>query len=313
MALEITKLLTYVFEDDAPLPRVERLELTDGLYLAAIQPLLLQSDDKYQLMAVNPSFSKFFRDHLQSSTLNVTYRGRNDLNYEGVESEEELAKRKINEYLLSAMIFTPRFLAPYAAFVTVPSEGRICHSTRMKDFGRLSTPYQHPLTEADFTSINQLYGSMRDVLSAAITGRLPTALTYYQQAFRTDIDWSVRFLGMMMAMEALFGHGASEISHQVSERAAFFLKQTPSEREALYDQMRSHYSLRSKIAHGGAPNGAREKLENAFSQLLSLLRDSLRRIFEEPKTLTLFRTESSEHFNKAMRNLVFHGTATPQS
>lgn len=310
---EIAKLLTYVFEDDAPLPEVERLELTDGLYLAPILPFLLQADDDYHLMAVTPRFSEFFRDHLHKSTLNVPYRGRRDLNYEGVNSEEEAAKRKIDHYLLSAMIFSPHFLAPYAAFVTIPNENRVCHSSQMMDFSSLESPDQESLTEADFKSINQLHAAIRGVLSDGTTGRLPTALRYYQQAFRSDIDWSVRFLGMMMAMEALFSHGASEISHQVSERTAFFLKQSPSEREELYDQMRSHYALRSRIAHGGRPDGGREKLEGSFTQLLLILRNVLAQILEEPALLSLFRSGSSEQFNHAMRNLIFRGTATPEN
>jgi len=86
---------------------------------------------------------------------------------------------------------------------------------------------------------------------------------------------------MMMAMEALFSRGASEISHQVSERTAFFLKQSPNEREDLYNQMRSHYSLRSRIAHGGTPDGGRDRLEDSFGQLLRTLRDALARILDE--------------------------------
>src|SRR5439155_11930403 len=117
--------------------------------------------------------------------------GRKDLNYEGVTSEEESAKRKVDHYLLSAMIFSPAFVAPYAVFVTIPDENRVCHSSRMKDFGRLELPDQRPLTDADLAGISQLYGPVRDCLSAGTTGRLPTALRYYQQAFRSDIDWSV--------------------------------------------------------------------------------------------------------------------------
>lgn len=303
---DVSKLLTYVFEDDAPLPEVERLDLTDGLYLSPISPFLLQADDDYHIMAVVPRFSQFFRDHLHESTLNVAFCGRKDLNYEGVKSEEEVAKLKVDHYLLSAMIFSPTFLAPYASFVTIPDDKRICHSSRMMDFGHLGSE-QQPLTDAGFAEINQLYGPIKDVLSDGKTGRLPTALRYYQQAFRSDIDWSVRFLGMM---EALFSHGASEISHQVSERAAFFLKQSPSDRENLYSEMRSHYSLRSKIAHGGTPNESHEKLERAFGNLLKILRDAVAQIIKQQEVFSLFESGNSEEFNKAMRSLVFRGTVT---
>ncbi|HMC66150.1 MAG TPA: hypothetical protein VKI65_14535, partial [Gemmataceae bacterium] len=104
----------------------------------------------------------------------------------------------------------------------------------------------------------------------------------------------------------------SEVSHQVSERTAFFLKQLSNEREELYNQMRSHYSLRSRIAHGGTPNGGRETLKDSFSQLLLTLRDALARILGESALLTLFRLGSNEQFNKAMRSLVFHGSVVPE-
>jgi hypothetical protein len=312
-ALEVTKLLTYVFEDDAPLPEVERLDLTDGLYLAQISPFLLQADDNYHLLAVTPRFSEFFRDFLHRSTLNIAYRGRKELDYEGVASEEESARRKTDYYLLSATIVSPNFLAPFAAFVIIPDEHRVCHSWRMKDISRLELPDCRPLTDADFAGISQLYGPIKAMLSAGTTGRLPTALRYYQQAFRSDIDWSMRFLGLMMAMEALFSHGASEISHQVSERTAFLLQQSPGKREGLYKQMRSHYSLRSRIAHGGTPNGEREELGDSFGQLLLILRNALARILGDSALLPLFRSASGEEFNNAMRSLVFLGTATPQN
>lgn len=310
---EVSKLLTYVFEDEAPLPVVERLDLTDSLYLAPIPPFLLQADNDYHLMAVTPGFSQFFRDHLHKSTLNVVYSGRKDLNYEGVKSDEATAKRKIDNYLLSAMIHTPRFLAPYAAFVSIPGENRICHSSRMKDFGHFGRSEHGSLTEAEFTGINQLYDPIKAILADEKTGKLPTALRYYQQAFRSDIDWSVRFLGLMMAMEALFGHGTTEIAHQVSERTAFFLKQSPEDRENVYDSMKRHYALRSRIAHGGTPTDGREKLEASFGQLLQTLRDSLVRIVEDSAVLNLFGSGSSDQFNRAMRSLVFRGTTIIES
>lgn len=311
--LKVGKLLTCVFENDAPLPDVDRLDLMDGIYIAPLPAFLLSADDEYHVMAVIPHFCQFFRDHLHRSTLNVAYQGKKDLNYEGVMSDEAAAKKRIDHYLLAAMLFTPHFVAPYASFVTIPEEERVCHSFRIMEFGSLGLLSQQPLTEADFERVSRLYGTIRDVLFNGTIGRVPTAFRYYHQAFRSDIEWSVRFLGMMMAMEALFSHGASEVSHQVSERAAFFLKRSPREREELYSEMRSHYSLRSKIAHGGTPSDAREKLEASFVQLLSTLRDALVRIVEDATTLSIFRSAGSEKFNRAMRSLVFHGAVVPES
>ena len=228
-----TKLLTYVFEDEALLPAVRRWNLADGLFLRSIPPYLLSQDHEYHIQAVHPQFSRFHRDHLHGTTLNVEYEGRIDHNYEGIRSPEGDAKRKVDHYLLAGMLHDPKFFAPYASFVTIPSKQKVCHSDRMKDFGRCDTQQAATFSRSTFNSIDKLYPVVSSILSDGGSGRLPTALRYYQQAFRSDIDWSVRFLGMMMAVESLFSHGASEISHQVSERAAFFLKDTSQERETL--------------------------------------------------------------------------------
>ncbi len=303
----VEKLMTYVFVNEAPLPVVEHLDLSDGLYLAPLSPFLLRADTDFHLMAIRPGFSQFFRDHLHKTTLNVTYVGRNDLNYESVESDEASSKRKVETYLLSAMIHTPAFLAPYASVASVPSEDRICHSDLMKDFGRFPASEHNLLSESDFADIGRLYILLKDVLVDEKVGRLPTAIRYYQQAFRSDIDRSVRFLGLMMAMEALFGHGTTAIAHQVSERTAFFLKQSPEDREDVYRSMKRHYALRSKIAHGGTPDDGRESLDASLCHLLHSLRDSLLRIMNDSLVSRLFRSGSSDQFNRAMQCLVFHG------
>lgn len=306
---DVNKLLTYVFERDAPLPEAVRLDLTEGIFIGVMPEYLLSADDDRHVIAIRPGFSRFFQDHMHKSTLNVAYCGKSDLSDEGIKSNEGAAKRNIDHYLLSGMVFSPRFRAPYASFVTIPDEERICHSSRMMDFGRFELSNSSVLNEADFTSINRLYGPIKKVLSDDKTGRIHTALRYYQQSFRSDIDSSIRFLGMMMAMEALFSQGvATEIAHQVSERVAFFSTELPVEREKLYKQMKSHYDVRSKIAHGGGMGGKPNWLEESFPLLLDILRRSLTSILEELPLLTLFRSGEKKQFDEAMRTLIFRGT-----
>ena len=303
----VEKLLTYVFEDDAPLPDAP-FTLADGLFLAPIPQFLLVKDTEWPLLEVNPRFSQFYEDHLHSTTLNIGYMGRADLNDEGVKSAEHDAYSKSNNYLLAAMIHAPYFLPPYACFSTIVSQQRVCNSKRMKDFGRLASSNQM-LAAGDFDVINQLYSALAHAAPDGATGRIPTAVRYYQQAFRKDVDWSIRFLSMMMAMEALLSHGASEISHQVSERTAFLLRATAPDREAVYDEMRKAYKLRSTIAHGGTTRQGQEELERSFQQLLLLLRESLLKVLTDAALRELFQSANSNQFNKAMRNLVFRGRA----
>lgn len=303
-----TKLLTFVFDDDAPMPTVQRWNLADGLFLTSIPPYLLSQNNEYHVLAVRPNFSQFYRDHLHATTLNVEYEGRTDLNYEGVKSAEAEAKQKVNHYLLAAMLHTPHFLVPFSSFVTIPSTHKICHSERMKDFGRFDNQQATTLARTDFNAIDKLLPVVSGILSDARSGRLPTAIRYYQQAFRTDIDWSVRFLGMMMAMESLFSHGASEVSHQVSERTAFFLGRNSREQEAMYDGMRNHYGLRSTIAHGGTSKKKSKDMTTAFGDLLLIVQSSLLKVLSDPDLTNTFHSASSKQFNRALRNLVFRGS-----
>jgi len=309
---KVEKLLTYVFEDDAALPDAT-LTLADGLFLAPIPHFLLTQDDARDLLAIAPRFSVFFRDDCHKTTLNVKYPGTSDLNSEGKASGEEQAYRKADHYLLAAMLHVPEFVPPYACFVTIPALQKVCHSNRMKDFGALDRGKSRSLEKPDFVAIDSLYDGLNQVLQPGMTGRLPTALGYYHQAFRTDIDWSVRFLSMMMGIEALFSHGASEISHQVSERSAFFLREDVAQREAVYDEMRALYKMRSDIAHGRTTKGKAKQLETSFAGLLLLLRESLVKVLTNCSLLDLFHAAKAEDFNKAMRSLVFSGECSIQS
>jgi hypothetical protein len=181
----------------------------------------------------------------------------------------------------------------------------VCHSKRMMDFSSLDRRHPQSLTKQDFVAVDRLYSVLGPMLAPDTTGRLPTALRYYQQAFRVDIDRSVRFLGMMMGMEALFSPGATEVSHQVPERAAFFLKQTAQERESLYDLMKDLYGTRSSIAHGRTASGRKKDLSQAFRQLVGILQDSLVKVLGDPTLTDLFQDSKSEHINKAMKSLIF--------
>lgn len=307
----VEKLLTYVFDDESPLPIAERLDLTDGIYLAPLPPFLLKNDENHHVLAVDPRFSQFYRDHLHGVTLNVTYSGVSELNYEGVKSQEAVAKKKVTQYLLAATIHSPRFCIPVASFVTIPSQKRVCHSGRMMDFGPLQAASTTPLGVADFENINRIYDALGPVLTDEMVGKLPTALRYYQQAFRTDIHWSVRFLGLMMSTEALFSQGTSDVAHGVSLRTACFLKSGREDREPIYKQMKSCYRIRSAIAHGGTPSADTAALNSAFVELVTIVRDTLEIILVSASTRALFTAANKEEFKTSMEDLV-RGAEDPE-
>jgi hypothetical protein len=62
------------------------------------------------------------------------------------------------------------------------------------------------------------------------------------------------YLSLMTVFEALLSTDASEITHQISERAAFMLESTEDGRYALYKRMKKLYKTRSLLIHGAIDN-----------------------------------------------------------
>ena len=73
---------------------------------------------------------------------------------------------------------------------------------------------------------------------------------YWVQAARCASDVGERISSYCSALEALFATSTSELAHQLSERCAFFVRETPSERIRTYRDMKKAYGYRSRIVHG---------------------------------------------------------------
>jgi hypothetical protein len=58
------------------------------------------------------------------------------------------------------------------------------------------------------------------------------------------------YTSLVTILEALLSTGSAEISHQISERVAVLIGQSPSERLEIYRKIKKLYDLRSRITHG---------------------------------------------------------------
>jgi Apea-like HEPN len=81
------------------------------------------------------------------------------------------------------------------------------------------------------------------------TARLDRATRFLQQA-RSSEDLGQKIANYCSFFEALLSTSPAELSHQLSERAAFFLSNSPSERMRLFREIKRAYGIRSKIVHG---------------------------------------------------------------
>lgn len=67
---------------------------------------------------------------------------------------------------------------------------------------------------------------------------------------RCSIDMPMRISMACSALESVLSTSSSELTHRVSERAAFLLSNAPEERRRIYDDVKMMYGIRSKFVHG---------------------------------------------------------------
>jgi hypothetical protein len=108
------------------------------------------------------------------------------------------------------------------------------------------------------------------------SGRVNSALTYFYYAWRSPyLDQSC--LNLSVCLELLFTpHSQGEASHQISFNVARFLGSSQNEMKSIYRAVRSFYSIRSRIVHGGIPDEG--KVIDAAIETFKLTSDCLRKI-----------------------------------
>lgn len=81
------------------------------------------------------------------------------------------------------------------------------------------------------------------------SGRLNIAMRLLQQA-RSSRDLGEKIANYCSYFEALLSSNSIELSHQLSERAAFLLRTPPEERYEHFRKTKRAYAIRSKVVHG---------------------------------------------------------------
>lgn len=81
------------------------------------------------------------------------------------------------------------------------------------------------------------------------SGRLSVSMRLLQQA-RSSKDLGQKIANYCSHFEALLSTNSAELSHQLSERAAFLLRASPDERFEHFKKTKRAYAIRSKVVHG---------------------------------------------------------------
>lgn len=78
----------------------------------------------------------------------------------------------------------------------------------------------------------------------------PARALYHVQAARATDDLGLKIAAYCSTLEALFATSQGELAHQLAERVACFVEDTPDARLETYRLIKQVYALRSKIVHG---------------------------------------------------------------
>ncbi|RZK25304.1 MAG: hypothetical protein EOO43_05870 [Flavobacterium sp.] len=124
---------------------------------------------------------------------------------------------------------------------------------------------------------------------------------------RSNSNLPYRIAFSVAILECLFTSSNGELTHQVSERSAFYLGGPSSEKQSNYDLVKSCYGVRSKFVHGDRIKNKREDLLVLSSKMDSFLRSVLIKAINAPDVFILSDSEGDKKkFENHFKNLLFN-------
>ncbi len=125
---------------------------------------------------------------------------------------------------------------------------------------------------------------------------LHLALESLEQSYEVQ-DTRLAFLSLMIGMEAALGPEGvtTEITRQISRNAAVLLGATPSESDDIFARLKTLYSKRSKIVHGGTAKKRKDQLQR---EDMLILRHYLRTTIKVLRTVSGSRQGALAHLNR---------------
>jgi hypothetical protein len=150
-------------------------------------------------------------------------------------------------------------------------------------------------------------GYERQQSTALIKGNSRLAIfLHHTEAARAAGDLALRIMHSCSGLESLLSTTTSELSHQLSERAALLTASIPEEQRQVFLEMKTVYDIRSKVAHGSTLKGrSLNELASISSKLDSLLRSIFSRVLEDSDLLELFSKGTDDEINSRFVSLLF--------
>jgi len=135
--------------------------------------------------------------------------------------------------------------------------------------------------------------------------RIARAWTFMTKARLSDV-LAMKIAFYIPVLECLFCTDSNEVTHKVSERAAFYIGSDYKERFGIYKTIKEAYALRSKYFHGQELIAKHQDIDN--QKLLSLKMDYIiRKVLAKIilKDGNIFNEPNQQVFEENMTSLIF--------
>lgn len=114
------------------------------------------------------------------------------------------------------------------------------------------------------------------------------------KAARRDFNPAMKIAHYCSALESLFSTDNTELTHKLSERVAVFLKDYGYDPVSVYEQIKSYYSIRSKVTHGDSLQGKKlETIPDNSKEFDKILRVIMNIIISSDELIKLFNGDSA--------------------
>jgi hypothetical protein len=142
---------------------------------------------------------------------------------------------------------------------------------------------------------------------------------WFLEHARKSSDIGIKLGLFCSCLECLFSseNEKQEVTHKVAEKTAFFLETIPSQRKAIFKQIKVAYDLRSSVLHGGTiDNKKLLRLEPVCIQTDDLLRKVFSKILKskstEPDFFKMFTAEENQ-LQEFLSDLLFQADVSAKS
>lgn len=127
----------------------------------------------------------------------------------------------------------------------------------------------------------------------------------FVKAARSATNLAYKLSHYCSAFESLLTTDSSELSHKLSERAAFFLQESSPDKLNTYNTLKQAYNVRSKLTHGDVLKESQiEKVPELSVACDSLLRATILKILNDDQLMLLF-DGNNEKIDDYFSQLIF--------